>query len=140
MDDTTPQRVLLADGDANVRRALALLLQTVLGLEIVGEAADLTGLSMHPSGMPSACERPQADLLLVDWAGIAPTAPQLLARLRALNRQLRVIVLSTRPEVRVAALAAGADAFLSKVDQPELVLAAVRQVLADRPTTTTPPI
>jgi DNA-binding NarL/FixJ family response regulator len=129
MNDTTPQRVLLADGDADVRRALALLLQTVLGLEIVGEAADLTGLSAHPAGMPSAGGQPQADLLLVDWSGIAPQAPQLLARFRGLNRRLRVIVLSTRPEVRDAALAAGADAFLSKVDPPDHVIATLRRVL-----------
>lgn len=129
MNDTTPQRVLLADGDADVRRALALVLQTVFGLEIVGEAADLTGLSAHSSAMPSACHHPQADLLLVDWAGIAPAAPQLLSRLRALNRRLRVIVLSTRPELRDAALAAGADAFLSKVDPPDHVIATLRRVL-----------
>lgn len=116
-------RVLLADGDADVRRALALLLHTALGLQIVGEAADLTGLSARGHA--------EADLLLVEWASIAPAAPQLLAQLRQLNRRLRVIVLSTRPEVRADALAAGADAFLSKVDPPERVLATVRKVLAD---------
>lgn len=121
MNDTTPQRVLLADGDAGVRRALALLLQTVLGFEIIGEAADLTGLA--------APGHPEADLLLVDWAGIAPRAPQLLTRLRSLNRGLRVVVLSTRPEARAAALAAGADAFLSKVDPPDQVVVTLRRVL-----------
>lgn len=116
-------RVLLADRDADVRRALALLLHTALGVQIVGEAADLTGLT--------ACCHREADLLLVEWASIAPAAPQLLAQLRRLNHELRVIVLSTRPEVRADALTAGADAFLSKVDPPERVLATVRQVLAD---------
>lgn len=125
MNDTTPQRVLLADGDAGVRRALALLLQTVLGFEIIGEAADLTGLA--------APGHPEADLLLVDWAGIAPTAPQLLSRLRSLNRGLRVVVLSTRPEARAAALAAGADAFLSKVDPPDQVIGTLRRVLHTSP-------
>jgi len=121
MNDTPPPRVLLADGDADVRRALALLLQTVLGLQIVGEAADLTGLS----GSGQA----QADLLLIDWASIAPRAAQSIAQLRSLNGALRVIVLSTRPEVRAAALAAGADAFLSKVDSPEQVIATLRRVI-----------
>jgi DNA-binding NarL/FixJ family response regulator len=121
MNDTSPQRVLLADGDADVRRALALLLQTVLGLQVVGEAADLTGLS--------ASGQAQADLLLIDWASIAPRAAQSVSQLRSLNGALRVIVLSTRPEVRTAALAAGADGFLSKVDSPEQVIATLRQVL-----------
>lgn len=121
MNDTPPPRVLLADGDADVRRALALLLQTVLGLQIVGEAADLTGLS--------ASGHTQADLLLIDWASVAPRAAQSIAQLRSLNSALRVIVLSTRPEVRAAALTAGADAFLSKVDSPEQVIATLRLVL-----------
>lgn len=125
MNDITPQRVILVDGDADVRRALALLLQTALGFEIVGEAAELTGLA--------APGQPRADLLLADWASIAPTAPQLLSRLHSLNCGLRVVVLSTRPEARDAALAAGADAFLSKVDSPEQVIATLRQLLEASP-------
>jgi DNA-binding NarL/FixJ family response regulator len=38
---------------------------------------------------------------------------------------LLVVVLSGRPEVRREALAAGADAFVSKVDPPERLLAAL---------------
>lgn len=122
MNTHHPARVLLADGDADVRRALSLLLQTALGLQVVGEAADLTGLASP--------DQERADLLLVDWTGIAPDAAQVLARLRALSGRLRVIVLSTRPEDAAAALAAGADAFISKVDPPRHVLATVRAVVA----------
>lgn len=122
MNTHNPARVLLADGDADVRRALTLLLQTALGLRVVGEAADLTGLA--------APDHAQADLLLVDWPSIGPEAARVLARLRSLNARLRVIVLSTRPEDAAAARAAGADAFLSKVDPPQRVLATVRAVMS----------
>ena len=115
------RRLLLADQNADVRHALALLLRTALDLEVVGEAGDFTGLS--------ARSREQADLLLVEWAGIALEAPQLLAELRTLNDRLRIVVLSTQPEDRAAAIAAGADAFISKVDPPDQVLAVVRAVL-----------
>lgn len=122
MNTHHPPRVLLADGDADVRRALTLLLQTALGLHVVGEAADLTALA--------APDREQADLLLVDWPSIGPDAAQVLARLRSLRARLLVIVLSTRPEDAAAALAAGADAFISKVDPPQQVLATVRAVVS----------
>ena len=115
------RRMLLADQNVDVRHALALLLRTALDLEVVGEAGDFTGLS--------ARSREQADLLLVEWAGIALEAPGLLAELRALNERLRIVVLSTQPEDRTAAIAAGADAFISKVDPPDQVLAVVRAVL-----------
>lgn len=124
MSEPYPPRVLLAESDGDARRALALLLQTALGVVVVAEAADLTGL-----GTPGA---EQADILLIDWAGIAASAPQVFARLHALNSHLGVIVLSTRPEDAPAALRAGADAFISKLDAPARVLAIVRGVLEAR--------
>lgn len=116
------QRVLLADRDADVRRALALLLHTALGLQIVGETPDLWGVAAEGS--------PHADLLLIDWASTADHGADLLRRLRSLNDRIKIIVLSTRPEDRAVALAAGADAFISKVEAPEQVLAVVRSVVA----------
>jgi DNA-binding NarL/FixJ family response regulator len=119
------QRVLLADRDADVRRALALLLRTALGLQVVGELPDLCGLATAGA--------PHADLLLIDWASAADHGAQLLHRLHSLNAGIKIIVLSTRPEDRAPALAAGADAFISKVEAPEQVLAVVRAVLASDP-------
>jgi DNA-binding NarL/FixJ family response regulator len=42
--------------------------------------------------------------------------------LQTLQRQVRVVVVGLRPEMRPAALAAGADDFFSKVDAPEVVV------------------
>ena len=121
MSTITPHRVLLVDSDIDVRRALALLLETILGAQIVGEADHLTDDIIRGAA--------QADILFINWTDIAPNAPQVMAHLRALHTPLRVIVMSTRPEDITAALDAGAAAFVSKVDTPEYVLATVQAVI-----------
>jgi DNA-binding NarL/FixJ family response regulator len=112
-------RVFLADDQPRVRSALRLLLEQDPQLSVVGEAAAAEGLlaqvrAAHP------------DLLLLDWElpGLQATNP-LLPALRALCPRLSVIALSGRPEARRAALAAQANAFVSKGDPPERLLAAV---------------
>jgi DNA-binding NarL/FixJ family response regulator len=45
--------------------------------------------------------------------------------------RLRIIVLSVQPEIESAALAVGADAFISKVDPPAQVVKTIAQVLAN---------
>jgi DNA-binding NarL/FixJ family response regulator len=42
-----------------------------------------------------------------------------------------MIVMSGQPEVRRAALAAGADAFISKTDPPDQLLAALKELCPD---------
>ena len=46
----------------------------------------------------------------------------MLATLRACSPGLRIVVIGLRPEMRPAALAAGADGFVSKVDAPDVVV------------------
>jgi DNA-binding NarL/FixJ family response regulator len=121
MNRQAPPRMLLAEHNADVRRVLVLLLHTALGLELAGEAADFTGLSIRGGA--------EADLLVIDWQSIASAESELLGQLRILNPQLRIIVLSTRLEDRGAVLATGADAFICKGDSPEQVLATVRRVV-----------
>jgi DNA-binding NarL/FixJ family response regulator len=119
-------RVLLADDQPKVRSALRLLLEQEPELSVVGEAATAEGLlaqvrAAHP------------DLVLLDWElpGLQAAHP-LLPALRALNPCLSVIALSGRPEVYQAALAAGADAFVSKGDPPERLLSAVNDCWCKR--------
>ena len=112
-------RVLLADDQAKVRSALRLLLEQLPGVEILGEAADTTVLL---DWAKVACP----DLVLLDWELPGLPAAALLRVLCYQCPNLRVIALSSRPEVRQAALEAGADAFASKGDPPERLLAAVQ--------------
>lgn len=111
-------RVLLADDQAKVRSALRVLLGQQPGIEILGEAVDTTGLI---DWVNAACP----DVVLLDWElpGLQPAA--LLPMLRRHCPRAQVIVLNSHSEVRAAALAEGADAFVCKGDPPETLLQAI---------------
>ena len=111
-------RILLADDQSNVRFALRALLERQPGAQVVGEAANAETLLSQVS---TACP----DLVLLNWGLPGMAADELPPALREACPDLAVIVLSGQPEARRAALAAGADAFVSKTDPPEELLAAI---------------
>lgn len=114
-------RILLADDQAHVRSSLQMLLKREQGMTVVGqvgEAIDMVvqiGLT-HP------------DLILLDWELPGLPAVGSLPGLQRIYPGLLVIVLSGRPEMRQEALAAGADAFVSKADPPERLLAVLHSM------------
>lgn len=119
-------RVLIADDQPQVRSALRLLLKQEPGVAVVGEAENVEeALELATARRP--------DLVLLDWelpglraADLSKKAKLgLLPALRARCPRVKVVALSGRPEARQAALAAGADVFVSKGDPPERLLAAV---------------
>jgi DNA-binding NarL/FixJ family response regulator len=112
-------RVLLADDQAKVRSALRLLLEQQPDVNVLGEAVDAQGLLDWVSAV---CP----DVVLLDWELPGLQDGDALSVLRARCPHLKVIALSGWPEARRAALAAGADGFVSKGDLPERLLAAVR--------------
>lgn len=111
-------RILLADDQRKVRFALRALLEQQTGLKVVGEAVDGEDLLAK---VRAICP----DLVLLDWElpGLQPAS--LLSALRTASPGLLVIALSGSVTARRAALAAGADAFVSKSEQPERLLAAI---------------
>jgi DNA-binding NarL/FixJ family response regulator len=135
-------RILLADSQPKVRFGLCVLLERQPGLKVMGEATNAEELLAQ-------VEADCPDLVLLSWglpgfAKVAPSAGRrgepvaytepsrsepskqgLLSALRRACPGLFVIILSGRPEVRRAALAAGADAFVCKCDPPERLLAAI---------------
>jgi len=111
-------RVLIADVEPRVRRALRVLLMRQPDLEIVGEAADAQQLLLQTAEM-----RP--DLVLLDWRLTRPVGEQLLTDLQEVCPGLRVVALSGRPEERGAALSAGANGFACKCDAAPPLLAAI---------------
>ena len=116
--DENRMRVLIADDHPQVRSALRLLLQEELDVIVVGEANDLEQTLELVS-----VEEP--DLVLLDWGLLAQDGTNALIGLRTALPGLVVIALSGSPEARREALAAGADAFVSKGDPPEWLVNSV---------------
>lgn len=120
--------ILLADDQPEVRSALRLLLGEEQDLSVVGEAADVAGLTGE-----TQTRRPE--IVLLDWElpGLSgrfccreASGRRLIEQLRTACPGLKVIALSGRLEARDEALAAGADAFISKVESPECLLSTLR--------------
>jgi DNA-binding NarL/FixJ family response regulator len=118
MEKEMLMRILIADGQSKVRFALRVLLERQPGLKVVGEAA-------HAQDLLAQAEATQPELVLLGWelSGLAQAGS--LSDLRQACPNLHVIALSGRPEARQVALDAGADAFVSKIDPPERLLAAI---------------
>lgn len=123
-------RVLIADDQAWLRSAVRFLLEQELDIEVSGEASDTQTLLAN-------AKITHPDLILIDWElpGWQPyTAKQnLIGTLRAIAPRVQIIVLSGYIEATPVALAAGANAFVSKGEPPEHLLSAIhqaRQVIA----------
>lgn len=121
-------RILVADDQWDVRSALQLLLSHETGILIVGQAQDALELS-------NCLKQTSPDLVLFDWElpgldtpgaqgrSSSDQEPQItIDDLREQFPGVKLIALSCRLEARAEALAGKIDAFISKVDPPEVVL------------------
>jgi DNA-binding NarL/FixJ family response regulator len=114
-------QILLADSHAKGRAALRRLLEQDPEWSVVGEADEAQGLlaqvhALHP------------DLVLFDWELPGRQAFDLLPALYAVWCPVKVVAFGERREARQGALAAGVDAFVSKQDPLEWLLATLHAV------------
>jgi DNA-binding NarL/FixJ family response regulator len=119
-------RVLIVDDHAIVRNGLAQLLETTDDLELAGAARD------GEQAVTMAAEL-QPDVILMDLSmpgtdGIAATG-----RIVAANPSAHVLVLTSfSDKTRILdALQAGAEGYLLKHSEPEVILTGIRDVVAD---------
>ncbi len=113
------------DNDARVRTALCALIGSSPGLSVAGEASSR-------SGAYEANEALGPDVVVLDI--LLPTAEDGLEVLKQLAATGgAVIALSIREELRTAAFAAGAAAFVEKYAGPDALLGALRDVVARVP-------
>ena len=116
-------RILIADGRAEVRSALRLLLEQELeGADLIGDVAKADDL------LPTISET-NPDLLLLGWNLPGLGSPlAVLDMIRACCTNISIITLSGQQDVKQQAVGAGADASINKGDCPQQVLSTIRRV------------
>lgn len=116
-------RILVADDHAVVRHGLRQLLSLAPEFEVVGEAKNGWEVleRLRPGGV---------DVLLLDMTMPGMSGLDLIRRVRAEAPAVPVLVLSMHADTQIAARAirAGANGYLTKDSEPEVLLEAIRQV------------
>ncbi len=102
-------------------------------VEIVSRENDLTvcGESDSAEDALQAIERHQPDLVLVDISLPGKSGLDLIKELRAVNRKVKLLVISMHDEALYAdrVLRAGGDGYIMKQEDPEEIAHAIRDVL-----------
>ncbi len=121
-------RVLVVDDEPHIRRVLTTILLAE-GFEVL-EAADGT------AGMDVVQSDAEFDFVLLDFMMPGATGLEVLARIRSDPRRKKtpVIILTAKGQDtdRTAALAGGADDFITKPFSPKKLVARIREILAQR--------
>ena len=116
-------QLLLVDDHALVREGLKQLFALTSDIVIAAEA-------INGSQLLEALQTQRFDVVLLDITMPGISGPDLIARIRAREDAPPVLILSMHNEPQIArrALAAGAAGYLTKDNNPEVLLAAVRKV------------
>ena len=111
-------RILLADGGASTRFALCTLLEQNPQWCVVGEISTAAELVERINNN-------HVDVLLLDWNLPGLNGCETVPAIKQNFPQLGLIILSGRPELKITACTAGADAFVSKTEPPDRLLATI---------------
>jgi DNA-binding NarL/FixJ family response regulator len=123
--DSGKHRVLVVDDHPIVRQGLTMLINREPDLMVCGEAEE-----MHSA--TQAIEALHPDIVLLDISLGGPDGLELLKQVRARDDDLPVLILSMHDESIYAerVLRAGANGYIMKQEATELVLTALRRILA----------
>jgi DNA-binding NarL/FixJ family response regulator len=118
-------RILVADDHAIVRQGLSKVLALAPDMEMAGEAKN--GWEVIEQVRNGGY-----DLLLLDMTLPGPCGIDLIKRLRSEAPHLPILVLSMHNESQIAgrAIKVGAAGYLTKDSEPNVLIAAIRQVAA----------
>jgi DNA-binding NarL/FixJ family response regulator len=117
-------RVLIVDDHAIVRSGLTALLATTSDLQVIGEAVDGTEAVRMTAEL-----RP--DVVLMDLSMPGVDGVRATAAVLAEHPETHVLVLTSYSDQRwiLDALGAGADGYLLKHAEPEVILSGIREVM-----------
>jgi two-component system, NarL family, invasion response regulator UvrY len=120
-------RLIIADDHAVVREGLRFVVSQDRQIQVVGEVGDGDELIQ-------VCRQRRADVVLLDVTMPGPGVLEVIHRLRDLQADIRILVLSVHPEQQYArrVLQAGADGYLTKNHSSSELVRAIRQVHAGR--------
>jgi DNA-binding NarL/FixJ family response regulator len=108
-------RIILADHNPKALWALQTALQEKSEVNLIGEATNASDLlALVAVSLP--------DLVLVDWELPGKSIEELITELHAYTPGPIVVVMGSKPEYGRMILKDGADAFVSKGDQPDWLL------------------
>ncbi len=116
-------RVVLADDHAVVRTGYRRLLELEEDMEVVADFSDSDSTCQWFSGN-------EADVLVLDLSMPGRGGLETLARVKARQSGLKVLIFSMHdnPAMVAQALRAGADGYLTKSSEPDALIDAVRRV------------
>lgn len=117
-----PLRVLVAEDNDDLRSLLVTLISAEPDLECVGEAHDMDTVLARSA-------QHQADVLVLDLELQGRSSIELLKTVRKSGSTMTIVVFSghSHPEMIRHTLAAGADAYVPKSGDYELLLEAIRE-------------
>lgn len=122
-ENDDPITVVVADDHPAVRSGLVGLLDADPGIDVVGEAVD------GPTALREV-ERLRPTVVLTDVRMPGATGIEITPRLRATGARVLVISAFDLDTYVLGALAAGADGYVVKTEEPDRILQAVRRVAA----------
>ena len=118
------RRILIVDDHALVRRGLAGLIGDEPNLEVCGEADNINdALALVRTEEP--------DVAIVDISLKNENGLELIKRIKAVNRSIKILVSSMHEETLFAerAIHAGASGYIEKGEQDDFIIEAIRVIL-----------
>ena len=112
-------KVLIAESTSTVRYGLKAWLEEQPAVEIVGEA-------VHFKGLLHCIQIDCPDMVLLSWELFGQGGEMLIRSIRLICPDVKIVVLSSQPEIADRVLELGGDHFISKAEPPQCLLEVIR--------------